>query len=139
MSFSGMDYLAVLAAAVAAWVFGAAWYMGLSKPWMRASGWASQAEMLGPDGKASPLPFVISFVAELVMAYFLAGLIAHLGEVTVWRSIVTAFFIWLGFVATTLTVNHRFGQNSWMLTLIDGGHWLGVLLVMAIVIGLIGA
>src|SRR5688500_6063071 len=33
-----------------------------------------------------------------------------------WRSIVTAFFVWLGFVATTLTVNHRFGRNSWMLT-----------------------
>jgi hypothetical protein len=139
MSFAGMSYLAVLAAALAAWIFGAAWYMALAKPWMRASGWASQAEMLGPGGKASPLPFVISFVAELVMAYFLAGLIAHLGEVNVWRSLVTASFVWLGFVATTLTVNHRFGQNSWVLTLIDGGHWLGVLLVMGIVIGLIGA
>ena len=139
MSFSGMSYLAVFAAAVAAWIFGAAWYMSLSQPWMRASGWASQAEMLGPGGKASPLPFAIAFVAELVMAYFLAGLIAHLGEVDLWRSVVTAFFVWLAFVATTLTVNHRFGRNSWMLTLIDGGHWLGVLLVMGIVIGLIGA
>ncbi len=139
MSFSGMSYLAVFAAAAAAWIFGAAWYMALAKPWMSASGGASQAEMLGPGGKASPLPFAIAFVAELVMAYFLAGLIAHLGEVDLWRSLVTAFFVWLGFVATTLTVNHRFGQNSWMLTLIDGGHWLGVLLVMGIVIGLIGA
>ena len=81
MSVADVNYLAVFAAAVAAWIFGAAWYMGLAKPWMRASGWASQAEMLGPGGKASPLPFVIAFVAELVMAYFLAGLIAHLGDV----------------------------------------------------------
>jgi hypothetical protein len=139
MSFSGMSYLAVFAAAAAAWIFGAAWYMALAKPWISASGGANEAEMLGPGGKASPLPFVIAFIAELVMAYFLAGLIAHLGEVNFWRSLVTAFFVWLGFVATTLTVNHRFGQNSWMLTLIDGGHWLGVLLVMGIVIGLIGA
>ncbi len=139
MSFAGMSYLAVLAAAIAGWLFGAAWYMVLAKPWMAAHGWGSQAEMLGPGGKASPLPFVISFIAELVMAYFLAGLIAHLGEVNVWRSLVTAFFVWLGFVATTLTVNYRFGRNTWTLTMIDGAHWLGVLLVMGLVIGLIGA
>ena len=139
MSVAEVTYLAVLAAAVAGWLFGAAWYMALGKPWMRASGWASEAEMLGPGGRPSPIPFVIAFAAELVMAYLLAGLIAHLGEVNVWRSLVSAFFVWLGFVATTLIVNHRFGRNSWMLTLIDGGHWLGVLLVMGLVIGLFGA
>ena len=138
MGFSGMSYLAVLVAAVAAWMFGAVWYMALSKPWMAANGWASRAEMLGPSGKASPIPFVISFVAELVIAYFLAGLIAHLGEVTVWRALVSAFFVWLGFMLTVMVVNHRFGRATWMLTAIDGGHWLGVVLVMGLVIGLFG-
>ena len=138
MAFAGMNYLAVIAAAVAAWLFGAVWYMTLSKPWMAASGWKSEADMLGPSGKVSPLPFVIAFAAELVMAYFLAGLIAHLGEVTVWRAVVTAFFVWLAFVITTLVVNHRFGRQTWMLTAIDGGHWLGVLLVLGLVIGLFG-
>ena len=138
MVFAGMNYLAVIAAAVAAWLFGAVWYMALSKPWMAASGWKSEAEMLGPAGKVSPVPFIISFAAELVMAYFLAGLIAHLGEVTVWRGLVTAFFVWLAFVIPTLVVNHRFSRQTWMLTAIDGGHWLGVLLVMGLVIGLFG-
>ena len=139
MSVAEVNYLAVLVAAIAAWAFGALWYMALAGPWMKAQGWASKAEMLGPGGRPSPLPFVISFIAELVMAYLLAGLIAHLGDVNVWRGVVTSFFVWLGFVATTLIVNHRFGRNSWMLTLIDGGHWLGVLLVMGLVIGLFGA
>ena len=138
MFFAGMNYLAVIAAAVAGWLFGAVWYMALSKPWMAASGWTSEAEMLGPSGRASPVPFAIAFVAELVMAYFLAGLIAHLGEVTVWNALVTAFFAWLAFVLTTLVVNYRFGRRSWTLTAIDGGHWLGVLLVMGLVVGLFG-
>jgi hypothetical protein len=138
MVFAGMNYAAVIAAAVAAWLFGAAWYMALSKPWMAASGWTTEAEMLGPSGRFSPVPFIISFVAELVMAYFLAGLIAHLGEVTVGRALVTAFFMWLGFVITTLAVNYGFGRRSWRLTAIDGGHWLGVLLIMGLVIGLFG-
>ena len=138
MNFAGMNYLAVIAAAVAAWLFGAVWYMALSKPWMAASGWKSEAEMLGPSGKVSPVPFAIAFVAELVMAYFLAGLIAHLGEVTVGSALITAFFVWLAFVITTLVVNYQFGRRSWMLTAIDGGHWLGALLVMGLVIGLFG-
>ena len=138
MSVAEVSYLGVLVAAIAAWAFGALWYMALADPWMKAQGWASKAEILGPGGRPSPLPFVISFIAELVMAYLLAGLIAHLGDVNVWRGVVTAFFVWLGFVATTLIVNHRFGRSSWMLTLIDGGHWLGVLLVMGLVIGLFG-
>jgi hypothetical protein len=138
MVFAGMNYLAVIAAAVAAWLFGAVLYMALSKPWMAASGWKSEAEMLGPAGKVSPVPFIISFVAELIMAYFLAGLIAHIGEVTVSQALVTAFFVWLAFVITTLVVNYSFGRRSWRLTAIDGGHWLGVLLVIGLVIGLFG-
>lgn len=106
---------------------------------MAASGWRGKEEMLSAaGGKVSPLPFIVSFVAELVMAYFLAGLIAHLGEVSVERALVAAFFIWLAFVATTISVNHRYMMKPWSLTLIDAGHWLGVLLVMGLVIGLFG-
>ena len=67
-----------------------------------------------------------------------AGLLGHLGEVTLGRSLLTAAFIWFGFVLTTMMVNHRFQSARWSLTLIDGGHWLGVLLVMGLVIGLFG-
>src|SRR5688500_19508004 len=116
MSFAGISYLAVIVAVIAAWLFGAVWYMALANPWMAAQGYASREEMLGPGGKVSPVPFVISFAAELVIAYFLAGLIAHLGGVTVWRSLVTAFFVWLAFVATTIIVNHRFGRATCALT-----------------------
>jgi Protein of unknown function (DUF1761) len=38
MTFAGVNYLAVLIAAVAAWLAGAAWYMSLSKLWQAAVG-----------------------------------------------------------------------------------------------------
>ena len=38
MTFAGVNYLAVLISAVAAWVAGAAWYTALAKPWMAALG-----------------------------------------------------------------------------------------------------
>lgn len=132
MAFTGIDYLAVVVAAVAAYIFGSVWYMTLAKPWLAAVGFTDPP-------KPAPAPFIIAFVAQLVIAYFLAGLIGHLGDVTVWRSVVTAFFVWLPFVLGTMIVNHRFQGSSWNLTFIDGGHWLGVFLVMGIVIGLFGA
>lgn len=141
MTFVGINYWAVLVAAVAAWLAGAAWYMVLAKPWMSAVGWSAEkiARHIekGPEDKS---PFIISFVAELVMAWVLAGLIGHLGpgQVTIWNGIVSGAFVWLGFVVTTMAVNHAFGGAKPMLTVIDGGHWLMVLVLMGAIIGAFG-
>ena len=130
MAFSGINYLAVLGAAIAAFVFGALYYGLLGKQWMAAAGLS--------EAKPKVSTMAISFICELVMAYLLAGLIGHIGDVTVRIAVISVAFIWVGFVATTLIVNHRYGGAKWSLTLIDGAHWLGVLLIMALVIGLVG-
>jgi hypothetical protein len=131
MAFTGISYLAVIVAAIVAYLFGSVWYMMLAKPWLAAVGFAEPP-------KPAPAPFVIAFLAQLVIAYFLAGLIAHLGDVSAVRGLLTAFFVWLPFVFGTMIVNHRFQGSSWTLTLIDGGHWLGVFLLIGLVIGLFG-
>lgn len=135
MSFGGMNYLAIVIAAVAAFAFGAAWYGVLSKPWIKAV-------RIDPSKSTTPLaPLLInSFVCELVMAWVLAGVIGHLGEgqATLWNGVVSGFFIWLGFIATTTAVNQRYEGYGWDLTLIDWGHWLGVMLIMGAVIGWFG-
>jgi hypothetical protein len=69
----------------------------------------------------------------------LAGLIAHMGPPTIRSGIISAVFCWFGFVITTLAVNYAFGGRKPMLTLIDGGHWLGVLIIMGAVIGAFGS
>ncbi|MGI9405019.1 MAG: DUF1761 domain-containing protein [Hyphomicrobiaceae bacterium] len=137
MSFAGISYVAVLAAAVASFMFGGAWYGILAKPWMAALG-KTEAEIKASGSSATPM--VIAFVSQLVMAWALAGVIGHLGsgQVTVGNGIISAFFVWLGFVVTTQVTNHAFQQQTRSLTLIDCGHWLGVLLIQGLVIGLIG-
>jgi hypothetical protein len=140
MAFAGINYWAVLAAAVAAWIVGAAWYMALANPWMAAHGWKNKEEMLGPGGKPSAAPFVLSFLAELLMAWVLAGIIGHLGtgQVTIRNGVISGFFVWLGFVATTMVVNNAYGRRPLTMTLIDAGHWLAVLVVMGAIIGAFG-
>jgi hypothetical protein len=137
MGFAGVSYLAVIAAAVASWIFGALWYGLLGERWMAALG-TTKAELMGPSGKPSPAPFVLSFLAELLMAWTLAGILGHMGQVTVRGALITAFLAWLGFVITTGAVNNAYTRRRPLLTAIDGGHWLGVLLVQALVIGAIG-
>ena len=137
MTFSGINYFAVLAAAIAGFAVGMGWYAILGDRWMAALG-KSREELL-PDGKPPVATMATSFVAELVMAWMLAGLIGHIGAATVRGGIITAFFVWLGFVATTQLVNHRYGRFPLSLTIINTGHWLAVLVAMGTVIGLIGA
>ncbi|MFZ2018627.1 MAG: DUF1761 domain-containing protein [Methyloceanibacter sp.] len=136
MSFAGINYLAVIIAALAAFGLGAVWYMVLAKPWVRATG-KTEAE-LKKEGSGKALPFIICLLALLVMAWMLAGLVGHIGNVTVRGGMISGAFVWTGFVITTMGVNHTFGGQKPMLTLIDGGYWLAVLVLMGAVIGAFG-
>lgn len=136
MAFEGINYLAVVVAMVASYAFGAAYYMALAKPWMAALG-KTEAEV---KAGASPVTYGVTAFAQLIMAFMLAGVMGHLGAVGMGPvgGLTTAFFVWLGFVATTLVVNHGFQGAKRALTVIDGAHWLGVLLIQGLVIGLFG-
>ena len=138
MNFAGMNHLAIVIAAVAGFAFGSVYYMALSGPWLKAI--EKTKEQLMPSGKPKPGPFIVSIVALVVMAWVLAGTIGHLGQgqVTLANGVISALFIWVGFVATALSVNYAFGGRKMTLTVIDGGHWLGVLVIQGAVIGAMG-
>ncbi len=142
MTFAGMNYLAIFIAAVAGWLTGAVYYPVLSNPWVAAHGKTMQAfkaEQAVHKGTVHAwLPFGLAFVAELVMAYVLAGMVGHMGSVTIRSAVISALFVWAGFVVTTMLVNNAFSGRRYVLTVIDAGHWLAVLIVMGVVIGWMG-
>ena len=133
---ASVNYWVILAAAVASFLFGALWYGPLGKPWLAALD-KNEEQLKASAGFV--VPMAITIVAQLVMAWVLAGILAHLlkGGVAanVRNGMLSAAFIWAGFVATTLSVNHAFQGAKRMLTLIDGGHWLAVLLIQGAIIG----
>lgn len=140
MAFAGMNYLAILIAAVAAWITGAIWYGVLGKQWLAALGRTEEDIKMKRGTPAFYVPFVTAFIANLIMAWVLAGVTGHLGpgQVTIRNGIISALFIWLGFVVTTMAVNNAFGGRKLMLTVIDSGHWLAALIVAGAVIGAVG-
>ena len=135
MTFAGINYLAVLVAGALGFSLGGVWYRLLAKPWMAAHGFTSEMIRAHHGKGAAPWPLIITFVADLIMAWMLAGVMGHLGALTVKNGVIAAAFIWFGFVITTLAVNNTFGMRSPKLILIDGGHWLAALLLMGAIIG----
>jgi len=86
------------------------------------------------------LPFVYAFVGNVIIAWMLAGLLAHLGvgQVTVRNGVISALFLWFGFVLTTMVVNYSFAGRNRRLLVIDAGNWLVVFVVIGAVVGVIG-
>jgi len=138
MTFVGVNYWAILVAAVAAWLAGAAWYMSLGKYWQAALGMTKEQMEACRTRPLAWLPFVLVFVGHVVMAWTLAGILAHFGIVTVKDGVITGALCWFGFVLTSMLANNAFAMRSYRLTVIDGGHYLLVLVLMGAIIGAMG-
>jgi hypothetical protein len=136
MTFAGMNYLAIAIAALAGFGWGAAYYTTLSRQWLAAVGMSR--EDLARVRSATP--FVITFIALLIMAFVLAGSIGHLGpgQVTTRNGVISGLIIWAGFVATTIFVNNAYPGRKYSLSVIDSLHWLGVLVIQGAIIGAMG-
>lgn len=127
-----VNYLAIVVAAIAGFLVSWGWYALLghvSRP---------APPKAGDGAPAMLLPLIIAGVADLVMAWTLAGLLSHLGDVTIKGGIVSAIFVWIGFVVTTVGVNQVFQGKPPAATAVDTGNWLVVLIVMGIIIGAFG-
>lgn len=127
-----MEYLGLLAAAVAAFIFGSVWYMALGKQYQRAQG-------LGPEackGKKMPAtPLVICFLGELVMAAALSWLLARMSVVGWMWGAMMGGVIGAGIILPTVVINNAFPGRKLALSLIDGAHWIAVAIIEGAVLG----
>lgn len=142
MHFASVNFSAIVGAVVAAWIFGAIYYGLLGKIWVGALGTtmeALKAQNAGKSGVAKAAPFIVSFVAELIMAFVLYGVIFHVGTFSVRAGTISGVICWLGFVVTTIATNNAYPGRKPKLTVIDSGHWLGVLAIIGATIGWFGA
>lgn len=134
--FTDVNWLAVVLATVASMALGMGWYTLLANPWIAATG-KTREQLLGSGGSAGPYTWAAA--CQLVMAFFIARLTPSvMGTTTVYNAALFGATMWLGFILTSMILNHRYQNQKWSLTLIDGGYLLGVVLVQGVVIGLFG-
>lgn len=125
-----MNWLSILIAAVASMLVGAIWYspMAFGKMWMQLSG---KTEMGMKKGGAAQ-GYFWGFVAALVTAYVLS---AFLNPAVGGRGAVeTAFWIWLGFVATVKIGDVLWDGKPFKLFVLNSAYQLVSLSVMAVIL-----
>lgn len=137
MIYIVQNILPILAATVAAFVFGGLWYGVLSGVWAQAQQRVTGSPNRGARG---PLTYTLVFIAEFWMCAILAGaIILAPPDASPWAmAIGSAVIIWIGFVLPALVADHRLAGRPWALTFIETGHWLGVMMIMAVVLQAIG-
>ncbi len=136
-----LHWLPIIIAATAAWIFGAVYYGILGGAWAAAQGKSMtqlKADNAGKSAAAKTAPFVLSFIAEIVMAVAMSGILFHIGIYGIGAGLFSGLMVWIGFVLTTIAVNNAYTFRTIRLTAIDSGHWLGVLLIIGAILGWFG-
>ncbi len=125
------NFLAILIAAIANYLFAAAWYAGLfAKTWQRLTG---IAEM-----KPAPLNIVLSFVGSIVLSFVLYHTIVfgnayfHSGGIA--GGLMGGFHGWLGFIAPVTLMTKLYEKKPWGLWFLDNAFWLISLLIMGMIL-----
>src|SRR3989344_920593 len=102
-----VNYLAVLAATVAAYAVGALWHspVGFGAYWMRLMGFTQDSMRTMPLTAAQAM--TVGFVVMLVQAFVLAYLMVLIGIDSISLALQLGAWVWLGFLAPTLA-------NGWL-------------------------
>ena len=129
-----VNYLAVLVAAVVAFVLGWLWYSPLLfyKPWMRLRGQdpvAAMANAKMPGGK-----LVIEFVRCFILAYVITIFVTLLGIGSWMGALHFGLMTWIGFPVVILTGSVLWENIPWKVAAIHAGDWLVKMVVVSIIV-----
>jgi len=136
-----VNILAVLLAGVASMMVGFGWYSPaiLGKQWMKERGLTKDSLQKGQKemGKLYGLSFVVSLITAYVLAHVMALSVNFYGYSLVSTGLITATWMWLGFVMPVQVTATIFGSKNWKLLAIDTGYQLASLISMAVVLALV--
>jgi len=128
-----LNHVAVLVAAVVFFALGAVWYTVLQSPWLAGIG--KTVDQLTKENGGSPLPFVIGFLAVLVMCYTLGWIVQRGMQPTAGNGALTGATVAFGIVGATLALNYGFEARGFTLWLINAGYVFVGLVIAGAIIG----
>lgn len=129
-----INILAVLTAALVAFMIGGFWYSSkiFGKLWARyAMPPAVQGAM---KTQHKPMVFIVSFIFYLISAWAFAILIGP--DASLLLGVYAGAAIGVLFVATCFGINYLFSGRSVILLLIDGGYHIVQFIIYGIVLGI---
>ena len=126
------NYGAIVVSAVAYWMLGALWYGVLfGQRWMALEGITmEQAKSMNPA-----LPYVITLVLNLLMAFVLAQLCLWRNANTAARGAAIGVLLWIGIVGPIVFTTYMYEMRSKKLFAINEFYPLVGLCLMGVILG----
>ncbi len=131
-----VEWVPVIVAAIVNMAIGFAWYSKslFGKAWMRELG-LTDATLEGMKNSMGKV-YALMVLASFVIAFVLAHVINTFDAVTWMDGVMTGFWMWLGFIATTSLNPILWEKKSWTLFGINAGYYLVSLVIMGVILTL---
>jgi hypothetical protein len=130
LSFQSLNYFAVIAAAISAFVIGGLWYSPvlLGGAWKKANGFSQEAP------GARPKVFLLALLLSLVMAVNLGMFLNDPKTTAAWGA-TAGFLAGFGWAAMGIGIVSLFERRSLQYVLINGGYLTVALTAMGAILG----
>ena len=126
------NYAAVFVAAIAYWLLGAVWYGVLfGARWMVLE----NVSMEQPKSMNPVLPYVVSFVLNILIAYSLAQICIWRNADTIGRGASVGVLLWIGFIGPITYTTYMYEMRPKELFAINQFYPLAGLVLMGAIIG----
>lgn len=127
-----LNYLAIVVAAVVAFVMSSAWYIGFGSQLAGLNAAYADADA----ASMPPWKILVELGRSLVVAAVLAGLAEQIGTSGLAGAVVLGLVTWIGFPFIILAGSVIHENVPWKLAAIHAGDWLVKLIVIAAIVGL---
>jgi len=126
------NYAAVVVAAIAYWLLGALWYGVLfGARWMVLENVSmEQAKSMNPV-----LPYVVSFILNILIAYSLAQICIWRNADTIGRGASVGVLLWIGFIGPITYTTYMYEMRPKELFAINQFYPLAGMVLMGAIIG----
>ena len=127
------NYLAIVVAAIACFLFEAAWYSIFIQSWM--SGIGRTMKELASTGINPAFQYAVALAGGFVIAAGISCITQLTGAQTWQRGIKVAAMLWVGFVLPVWCTEYVFEARPLSLLGINAGFWLLGMILMGAIVG----
>ena len=133
MSKFRLNWVAILVAAIASFIFEALWYSVFMNQWLAGIG--RTREWLVSTGLNPSIQYATAILCSIIVAAVLTICIQASGEQTARRGIICGAVIWFGFIATGWATEYIFEVRSLQIFVINTVYALIDLMLIGAIVG----
>jgi Na+/H+-translocating membrane pyrophosphatase len=128
-----LNWVAILVAAIASFLFEALWFSVFMSQWLAGIG--RTMEWLTSSGMSPAIQYAVAILCSIIGAIVLTICIQASGEQTALRGILCAAVIWFGFVATSWAKEYIFEVRTLQIFAVNAGYSLFDLMLIGAIVG----